>query len=727
VKHSAIIAVVLACASIVGACGDNGVSGVARPMISTNSSPPAGTANVPYAGFTFAIASGGVAPFTWTESGELPPGLSLSPDGQLAGTPTIAGTYPISVTVVDSSLPQLAATVPISIVIADTTIVIDQSPLPAGTVTYPYPAVAITVASGGSAPITWKVTGGAPPPGILFGADGSLSGTPTSAGTFPFTVTATDSAQSPQSSSRPVSIVVNVPGKLVVDATNVPPAGTNGSPYPGFGFTATGGYLPLIWKVTASSVPPGLALGADGTLTGTPMAAGTFPFTVTATDSATTPATASAPFSVVIGNPPPPTINNLPPPTATVGAAYSFQFTASDGLAPLAWLGNGPAGGLSVSPAGLLGGTPTTAGRFPITVNVTDALNQSSPATPFTVRISLARPAAAFTATTSMSTPRAGHTATLLNNGKVLVAGGADGSAALASAEVYDPTGQIFTATGSMTVGRSGHTATLLGGAALPNDGKVLVAGGGNQTAELYDPATGTFAATGSMLAAHDGATATLLTTGQVLVTGGATDSAEIFSPASGAFSATGSMTIARTGHTATRLPNGQVLIAGGGTTTAELYDPASGTFTATGSMSVARSGSTATLLVDGTVLVAGPDFSAELYSPATGAFAVVGQLITPGAEATATLRNDSTVLIAGGRAGRFQASHATAELFAPESEGFTSTGSLITPRDGHVATLLPDGTVLVTGGATHSCDRSYFFRGCRLRTLVLSSAELFK
>ena len=77
------------------------------------------------------------------------------------------------------------------------------------------------------------------------------------------------------------------------------------------------------------------------------------------------------------------------------------------------------------------------------------------------------------------------HTATLLNNGKVLVAGGHD-----ASAEIFDPTSGTFAATGSMSVGRDSHTATLLA------NGKVLIAGGENvsgplATTELYDPNTG--------------------------------------------------------------------------------------------------------------------------------------------------------------------------------------------------------------------------------------------
>jgi hypothetical protein len=401
-------------------------------------------------------------------------------------------------------------------------------------------------------------------------------------------------------------------------------------------------------------------------------------------------------------------------------------------------------GGLTVGPDGSLSGTPSTAGIFPITLTVKDALGRSSPATPFTIRIAMDRPAAAFTPTGSMTVARDGHTATLLLDGHVLIAGGG-----FASAELYDATSQTFTATGSMTFARIAHSATLLANSKLPNYGKVLMAGGADLTAELFDPTAGTFTATGSMVVLRLGQTATLLQNGLVLIAGGETAKSELFNPSTGAFTATGDMTASRTGHTATLLPDGRVLIAGGvqvdvcsgctiwpvpygpGAASAELYDPVSGTFTSTGSMSEGRAGHTATLLVDGTVLVTGSDNTAELFSPGTGSFSVVGDLLTPRCgQATATLRNDSTVLVVGGRScGRGAASRATAELFAPESGGFVATSSLITARDGHRATRLVDDTVLITGGTTHSysCSGSGYALTCSVHTLVLSSAELFR
>ena len=434
---------------------------------------------------------------------------------------------------------------------------------PAGATGVVYPGYTFTVASGGASPFTWSETG-ALPTGLALSSAGQLTGTPVTAGTYAFTVMVADSSIPALTATLPVSLTI---AAIVVSPGQTPPAGVHGTPY-SFTFTATGGNLPLSWTVTAGALPPGLTLNPDGTLSGTPTAPGSTPFefTVTVADSSTpTPATNSVAYTIAISDPPPPSINNTPPPTATVGSAYSFPFTASDGLAPLVWTPpTAPMGGLAVSLDGVLSGTPSTAGIFPITLTVKDARNQISPAMPFTVRVAMARPEAAFMPTGSMTVAREAHTATLLQNGQVLIAGGTDGSSSLASAELYDPMSQAFTATGNMMIAQLGHSATLLANSTLPNYGKVLMAGGGSQIAELYDPTAGTFAATGSMVAPRTGQTATLLQNGQVLIAGGETASAELFNPSSGTFTATGSMTVLRSLHTATLLPDGRVLITGG-------------------------------------------------------------------------------------------------------------------------------------------------------------------
>jgi WD40 repeat protein len=528
-----------------------------------------------------------------------------------------------------------------------------------------------------------------------------------------------------------------------------PPAGVDGTLYGPFGFGATGGFMPLSFATTAGSLPPGLSLGTDGSLTGTPTRVGTSDFEVTVTDSAPVPAMITLPFSINIAAPPPPVITRIEPPAGTVGSPYEpLQFTANGGLAPLVWSETPPLdNGLSISSDGILSGTPSAAGEFKIALEVTDALKQAAPPVAVVVRISLVHPGSFSVLPDHLQIPRSGHTATLLHTGKVLIAGGGNG-AADTSAELYDPAAGTFTmTTGIMTEARIGHTATLLDDPALPNYGRVLIVGSAGTSAELYDPATGEFTATGSMHHARTSPTATVLgntgaNAGKVLVVGGNSSPgdlvAELYDPSAGTFTDTGSTTLLRAGHTATLLTvgplAGQVLIAGGSSSkSAELYDPATGRFTRTGDMSEARSGHTATALglrdgaQNGHVLIIGTDGTADLYDPTAGAFAAVGSYYPNYGVSffsrTATLRRDGTVLLAGGYVldgtykleygpppqtycvliGYLPASMSWAALFAPESDGFTATAPLDTSRDGHTATVLPNDAVLIVGGTRHT------------------------
>jgi large repetitive protein len=128
-----------------------------------------------------------------------------------------------------------------------------------------------------------------------------------------------------------------------------------------------------------------------------------------------------------------------------------------------------------------------------------------------------------------MNSARVSASATLLPNGKVLITGGSgpmfpEPEAVLKSVELYDAATNSFVAgvsTPSMNQARTDATATLL------NDGLVLIAGGaqGNESiVDLYDPATNSFAPAAStprMNYARTLATATLLSNGQVLIAGG--------------------------------------------------------------------------------------------------------------------------------------------------------------------------------------------------------------
>lgn len=325
-----------------------------------------------------------------------------------------------------------------------------------------------------------------------------------------------------------------------------------------------------------------------------------------------------------------------------------------------------------------------------------------------------------------MSTARQGHTATLLQNGKILAAGGFTGTNIVNTAELYDPANGTWTPIGSMNVPRYGHTATLL------ENGKVLVAGGFNTdyltSAELYDPATGTWALTRQLNVGRFAFTATLLLDGKVLVAGGSssntnTPTAELYDPTTGSWTQTGNLQDGRVEHTATLLPDGRVLVAGGAgnpidfdpdthdtLSSMEVYDPSLGTWSPTGPLMQARLAHTATLLPNGLVIFtggssAGPGSysSTELYDPATGMTALAAPMNSGRAGHSATLLPNGTVIAIGGEITPGINVTNSVEIYDPAAGSWSLTDSLTTAREVHTATLLPGGEVVVTGGVTNA------------------------
>jgi N-acetylneuraminic acid mutarotase len=236
-----------------------------------------------------------------------------------------------------------------------------------------------------------------------------------------------------------------------------------------------------------------------------------------------------------------------------------------------------------------------------------------------------------WSAASNLSVARLYHSATLLPNGKVLVAGGSNvlsgGTGTVVGAEqLYDPGTNTWSTAASMLTPRALHTATLL------NNGKVLVAGGYGSAyfvnAELYDPMTNSWAVTGSMTSPRSLHTATLLPDGRVLVAGGRGSTtlyvanAEVFTPVGNNWASAGSMTSAREAPTATLFSSGNVLIAGGYSgsfypSTADLYDSATNTWFGPISLTTARRFHTATLLNNGKVLLVGGENGGTILSSA--------------------------------------------------------------------------------------------------------------
>src|SRR5205814_2100094 len=122
-----------------------------------------------------------------------------------------------------------------------------------------------------------------------------------------------------------------------------------------------------------------------------------------------------------------------------------------------------------------------------------------------------------------LSTPRTSATATTTLDGKVVVVGGNDGSADLASIEIFDPaSGQFALSQSQLSTARSTHNAFL-----LPNNTSILVVGGSSSgtplnSAELYLPWADMVQSTGAMSVARPGLTASAVSTdGTLLAVGG--------------------------------------------------------------------------------------------------------------------------------------------------------------------------------------------------------------
>ena len=264
----------------------------------TTSSLSAGVINQSYSATV--AATGGVTPYTWSiSSASLPAGFSInSSTGAITGTPTATGTSSFTVQVIDSETPtQQTSAKGLSITINNSAPVqVTTTSMPAGVINTSYTNGFLT-ASGGTQPYTWSISSGSLPSSLTLNTStGQISGTPTAVGTSNFTAKVTDSSNPTETATASLSITIN--GALTITTTSVP----NGSVNNQYNATvnASGGLTPYNWSITSGSLPPGLNLNNNNSLSisGQPTTTGSYPFTLEVTDNQGD--TASQSYTIVI-------------------------------------------------------------------------------------------------------------------------------------------------------------------------------------------------------------------------------------------------------------------------------------------------------------------------------------------------------------------------------------------------------------------------------------------
>ncbi|WP_299350785.1 putative Ig domain-containing protein [uncultured Shimia sp.] len=313
-------------------------------------------------------ASGGDGTYGFAlTAGALPAGLALETNGLLSGNPLETGTFPITVTTLDSE--GNTGTRDYDLVINPVLDLITITPpsLPPATFGVFYE---LTLgATGGDGNYTPSLTG-ALPAGMTFDtSDGTFRGTPTQTGTFPVTVDVVDG----QNNTGQIDYVLEV---LAVSTLEIAPAtlsnATFNAPY-NAQLTATGGDGNYSFSSSSGALPDGMSLGTDGLLTGTPTQTGSFQFTVDVTDLQNN--TGQRTYTLIVD-----ILTNLgitpaTLPNATYLTDYSQQLQGTGGVAPYSFevqSGALPAG-LTLTATGLIRGRASVTGRFDMTVGVTDA------------------------------------------------------------------------------------------------------------------------------------------------------------------------------------------------------------------------------------------------------------------------------------------------------------------------------------------------------------------
>jgi hypothetical protein len=322
-----------------------------------------GTVGSPYSrAFT---QTGGIGTVSFRLIGVLPTGLAFDTQtGVLAGTPTLAGQFPISVVATDSN--GCTGIRPYLLVINCRLITVSPPSIPGGALGVPYSQT--FGQTNGTGTVLWS-TQGTLPAGISFSpGTATLAGTPTVPGNFVVTVFASDEAGCSGNRTYPLAIACQ---PMTVEPAGAIPVGIVNTPY-SQPLSQTGGIGSTTWSISGT-IPTGITVHATtGVLYGLPMQVGTFPITIRATDSNGCFGTRNYSLVVICQS------NTVIPstiPPATAGFMYSQAFSQTNGVAPITWSLTGalPAGMAFNASTRVLSGAPMQTGSFPFSISATDA------------------------------------------------------------------------------------------------------------------------------------------------------------------------------------------------------------------------------------------------------------------------------------------------------------------------------------------------------------------
>jgi hypothetical protein len=333
---------------------------------------PQGTQGVTYN--TVLTVTGGSSPYSFTGSG-LPTGLKLgSASGSISGTPQTSGTFPITVTVKDSTANQVQSS--FNLVIAQTgTISVTVSPDGGALHSGQTMQFSATVYNSTNQNVTWSATEG------TITSNGLYTAPQVNSGTWTYKVTASSVAQ-PSKTASVFVVVTPLVIPLQITTTSLPEvmAGTSYTET----IAATGGKSPYHWKLTSGTLPQGLSFtGSTGVLTGSTAQTGSYNLTIQVSDSSY-PTTLTTSQQYVLGVTSTLDITTTLLPEITAGSSYSAPVTGVGGTAPYSWsvsTGTLPSGISIGSGTGDLTGTTSQTGQYNFSIKLTDSSKPPQTAT----------------------------------------------------------------------------------------------------------------------------------------------------------------------------------------------------------------------------------------------------------------------------------------------------------------------------------------------------------